>query len=273
LVSYREAQTEHDELHSFTCFHSLRRRRSPSVRYLLEKYLRVVGYTRCSTDEQALDGVSLATQLGRIEAWCEIADAELVEVFEDGGVSGTRPLANRPGGARVASLLEARNPEVDAVVVARLDRLGRDASEALTCLRRFASGSVGLVSIAERIDLSTPQGRAMAQVTFVFAELERALIAQRTSDALCELRSRGKVYGPVPFAYHRVGEHLVPHVEEQRVLVRMRKLRARGKSYDAIARALNGSKIRAKQGGLWYAPSVRSVLLTAEKVGRPREAA
>lgn len=58
----------------------------------------------------------------------------------------------------MASLLEARNPDVDAVVVARLDRLGRDASEALSCLRKFASGSVGLVSIADRIDLSTPVG-------------------------------------------------------------------------------------------------------------------
>ena len=217
--------------------------------------------------------MSLATQLGRIEAWCEVADAELVEVIEDGGVSGTRPLADRPGGARVASLLEARKPDVDAVVVARLDRLGRDASEALSCLRKFASGSVGLVSIAERIDLSTPQGRAMAQVTFVFAELERSLIAQRTSDALCELRSRGKIYGPVPFGCRRVGEHLVPHTEEQRILTRMRKLRAKGKSYNAIAQSLNRCGTPAKNGGNWFASSVRSALLTAEKVGRPAKAA
>jgi site-specific DNA recombinase len=234
--------------------------------------VRVVGYTRCSTDEQAVDGVSLATQLGRIEAWCEVADAELVEVIEDGGVSGTRPLADRPGGGRVASLLAARKPDVDAVVVARLDRLGRDASEALSCLRKFASGSVGLVSIAERIDLSTPQGRAMAQVTFVFAELERGLIAQRTSDALCELRSRGKVYGPVPFGFDRDGEDLIVHAEEQHVLRRIRKLRARGKSYNAVAHSLNRSGTPAKNGGNWFASSVRSALSTAEKVGRPSKA-
>ncbi|MFI4977377.1 MAG: recombinase family protein [Solirubrobacterales bacterium] len=234
--------------------------------------MRVVGYTRCSTDEQAVDGVSLATQLGRIEAWCEVADAELVEVIEDGGVSGTRPLADRPGGARVASLLAARNPGVDAVVVARLDRLGRDASEALSCLRKFASGSVGLVSIAERIDLSTPQGRAMAQVTFVFAELERALIAQRTSDALAELRSRGQVYGPVPYGLRRHGDSLIAHDAEQAVLARMRRLKRKGKSYDAIAKSLNRSGTPAKKGGSWFASSVRSALLTAEKVGCPSRA-
>jgi site-specific DNA recombinase len=234
--------------------------------------VRVVGYTRCSTDEQAVDGVSLATQLGRIEAWCDVADAELVEVIEDGGVSGTRPLADRPGGARVASLLEARKSEVDAVIVARLDRLGRDASEALNCLRKFASGSVGLVSIAERIDLSTPQGRAMAQVTFVFAELERALIAQRTSDALTELRSQGRVYGPTPFGFQRDGDSLRLDEAEQRVLARIHRLRRKGKSYQAIAVALNRSGTPAKRSGCWYAPSVRSVALTAEKVGRPLKA-
>jgi site-specific DNA recombinase len=235
--------------------------------------MKVVGYMRCSTEEQAVDGVSLATQLSRIEAWCDVADAELVEVIDDRGVSGTCPLADRPGGARVASLLEARNPEVDAVVVARLDRLGRDASEALSCLRKFASGSVGLVSIADRIDLSTPQGRAMAQVTFVFAELERALIAQRTSDALSELRSRGRAYGPTPFGFQRDGDTLILDHAEQRALARMRRLRAKGKSYSAIARALDRSGTPAKRGGSWHAPSVRSVLLTAEQVGRPTEAA
>ena len=212
-------------------------------------HLRVLAYTRCSTEEQAVEGVSLAAQLGRIEAWCEAMGAELVETIEDGGVSGTRPLAERPGGARVASLLDARKPGIDAVVVARLDRLGRDASEALRCLRKFASGSVGLVSIAERIDLSTPQGRAMAQVTFVFAELERALIAQRTSDALSELRSRGLVYGPLPYGFRRHEDSLIVYDAEQAVLARMRRLRAKGKSYNAIAQSLNRAGTPAKKGG------------------------
>jgi site-specific DNA recombinase len=110
-----------------------------------------VGYTRCSTEEQAVDGVSLATQLGRIEAWCDVADAELVEVIEDGGVSGTRPPADRPGGARIAALLAARKPQAEAVVIARLDRLRRDAAETLSYLRQFSVGKVGLVSVADRL--------------------------------------------------------------------------------------------------------------------------
>jgi DNA invertase Pin-like site-specific DNA recombinase len=113
----------------------------------------------------------------------------------------------------------------------------------------------------------------MAQVTFVFAELERALIAQRTSDALSELRSRGQVYGPLPYGLRRQGDRLIVHDAEQAVLARMRRLRAKGKSYNAIAQSLNRAGTPAKKGGNWFASSVRSSLLTAEKVGRPLRAA
>jgi DNA invertase Pin-like site-specific DNA recombinase len=166
--------------------------------------------------------MSLQAQQGRITAWCEATGADLVATIEDGGVSGTRPLADRPGGSRVASLLITRNPGVDAVVVARLDRLGRDAAETLSYLRQFAKGSLGL---------STPQGRAMAQMSCVFAELERALIARRTADALGELRSRRQVYGAIPFGWSREGDRLIHDDTEQRILNRIKRSRRRGTSY------------------------------------------
>jgi DNA invertase Pin-like site-specific DNA recombinase len=166
--------------------------------------------------------VSLEAQQARIEAWCEATGAVLTNCVEDSGVSGTLSLANRPGGAEIAELLDARRPTVHAVVVARLDRLGRDAGETLTLLRRFTQGQVGLVSVADRVDLSTPQGRAMAGVAAVFSQLERELIAERTADALARLRDQGRVYGTVPFGFEAVDGRLVPIAKEQAVLRRIR---------------------------------------------------
>ena len=108
----------------------------------------------------------------------------------------------------------------------------------------------------------------MAQMSAVFAELERALIAQRTTDALAELRARGQVYGAMPYGFRRDGDCLVAEAGEQVVLVRVRKLRAKGKSYGRIAELLNRSCVPAKRGGRWHAMSVRSVLLTSSRVGR-----
>jgi site-specific DNA recombinase len=229
--------------------------------------MRVLGYVRCSSIEQATEGLSLEAQRSKIASWCDVAGATLAEVVEDAGVSGGRRLADRLGGAQIAALLDSRRPSVDAVVVVRLDRLGRDAAETLAYLRRFAAGPVGLVSITDRVDLSTPQGRAMAQLGAVFAELERALIGQRTSEALQLLKSELRPYGPTPFGFAVSDGALRPHASEQQVLRRIARQRSAGGSYQGIAAELNASGVPAKRGGPWHAMSVRSVIRTSAGVG------
>lgn len=228
-----------------------------------------MGYLRCSTAEQATDGMSLHAQRSKLGSWCDLSGATLVDVVEDAGVSGSRPLERRPGGQRIAELLSTRRSQVDAVAVVRLDRLGRDAAETLALLRRFSTGRVGLISIADRVDLATPQGRAMAQVGAVFAELERALIGERTAEALRALREEDRVYGPVPFGFQAEAGRLVPHAGEQDVLAQIRRLRSRGRSYARIADQLNRRGVRAKRGGSWHAMSIRSVIRTSESLEVP----
>ena len=228
--------------------------------------LRIIGYARVSTAEQVSEGLSLDAQEARIRAWCEATGAVLVEVLREEAVSGTKLLAERPQGRRVAALLDSRRPVADAVVVVRMDRLGRDAAEQISLLKLFRSGKVGLVAIAQQIDLATPHGRAMAQIGAVFNELERALIAERTTEGLAELRSQGKPWNHPPFGWRVVDGRLEPDPTEQDTLARARELRASGLGYLKIARALDAEGRPTKKGGLWQAPSVRSVLLSAEKM-------
>lgn len=227
--------------------------------------LTVIGYVRVSTQEQAVEGSSLSSQRAKIEAWAEATDAALIDVVEDGAVSGTRHLAEREGGARIARLLEQRRPEVDAVVITRLDRLGRNAAETLGHLRCFASGRVGLVSITDRLDLTTPSGRAMASMSAVFAELERELIGARTAEALARLRDEGRAYGAVPYGFDRVGDHLVANTDQQRMVKEIVELRESRCSFREIASWLNNEGVPAKRGGCWSPMSVRSVCLTAAR--------
>lgn len=231
--------------------------------------MRVTGYCRVSTAEQAADGLSLDAQEGRIRAWCEAQGAELVEVIRDEGVSGTKLLADRPGGRRVAHELDTRKPTTDAVVVVRMDRLGRDAAEQIALLKRFRTGKVGLVAIAQQIDLATPHGRAMAQIGAVFSELERALIAERTTEALAELRSQGRAWNHAPFGWQSVEGYLEPDPDEQETLARAQELRDEGKGFKRIADMLNEEGLPTKRGGPWHAMSVRSVLQTAESMALP----
>jgi DNA invertase Pin-like site-specific DNA recombinase len=210
--------------------------------------------------------MSLQAQESRIRAWADAVGAIVVEVVTDAGVSGSKPLAHRAGGSRVAALLGGRRPDADAVAILRLDRLGRDAAESLALLKRFRTSKVGLVSVADRLDLGTPQGRAMASMTAVFAELERDLIRQRTADALSQLRSEGRVFGNAPYGWQAQDGRLVADKSEQKVLARIVKLREQGKAYNKIAATLNDEQIPTKRGRRWESATVRSVVLSAEKM-------
>jgi DNA invertase Pin-like site-specific DNA recombinase len=222
--------------------------------------VRVVAYLRCSTSEQRDEGMSLEAQEGAIRAWALAHGAEVVDVVTDGAVSGTRALADREGGAKIMALLDARKPVADAVAVIRTDRLGRDAAERLALYKRFRTGRVGLVSIRERIDLATPHGRAMAAVSAVFSALERDLIAERTSDALTELRRQGRVWNHPPFGWAAQDGRLVSVPAEQDTLARIRELRDEGMSYARVAVTLTAEGRPTKRGGKWAAATVHSVL-------------
>jgi len=229
--------------------------------------MRVIGYTRVSTEEQERDGHSLGAQEQRIRAWALANGAELVDIVRDEPISGSKPLASREGGARIAKLLDARKPDADAVVVVRMDRLGRDASEQLGLLKRFRTGAVGVVAITQSIDLATPHGRAWAGMGAIFAQLERELIAERTREGLDELRRQKKAWNHAPFGWTtRDDGTLVEDRTEQATLRRVRALRAEGVSYSRCAGILNDEGRATKKGRPWQAMSVRSVELTSQKL-------
>jgi site-specific DNA recombinase len=130
-----------------------------------------IGYIRVSSEEQADSGLGLAAQRLRIQAYCTMKDLRIVEVLEDGGVSGGKPLASRAAGARL--LAQARKTKA-VVVVAKFDRLFRSVADAAQSIADFNHRGIELVAIAEGFDMTNPYGRAMAQMASVFAELERA---------------------------------------------------------------------------------------------------
>jgi DNA invertase Pin-like site-specific DNA recombinase len=156
-----------------------------------------IGYLRVSRDEQADSGLGLEAQRQRITAYCQLTGLSLTEVFEDPGISAGKPLASRPAGSQ---LLAVARKNKAVVVVAKLDRLFRSVADAAHSIADFNKMGIPLVAIAEGFDTTNPYGRPMAQITSVFAELERAMIRQRTRSAMSVTRSRGeRISGHAPF--------------------------------------------------------------------------
>jgi DNA invertase Pin-like site-specific DNA recombinase len=138
---------------------------------------RLIGYARVSTDDQGTD-----PQLDELSA------AGCTTILEEhaSGADRSRPVLIR--------LLKEIRPG-ETLVVVRLDRLARSVSHLLAVIEQLDDAGAHFRSLRDPIDTTTPQGMFSLQVLGAVAQLERALIAERTKAGLRAARSRGRVGG------------------------------------------------------------------------------
>jgi DNA invertase Pin-like site-specific DNA recombinase len=149
--------------------------------------MRVVGYVRVSTEEQAVSGAGLEAQRRAIVAECRRRGWELVETIEDAGYSAKD--LKRPGVQEALRALEAG--EAKALVVAKLDRRSRSMLDFAALMATAQKQHWTLVALDCAVDTSTPAGEAMAHVLATFGQFERRLISQHTKEALAVKKAAG----------------------------------------------------------------------------------
>lgn len=136
-----------------------------------------IGYARVSTKDQVLD-----LQIDALEKdGCEL-------IFKE-TASGAK--TDRPELQKLLNHLR----KGDIVVVYKLDRLGRSLKHLLEVVSELNSKEVGIRSINDAIDTTTPQGRLFFNISASFAEFERDLIRERTKSGLEAARARGRKGG------------------------------------------------------------------------------
>ena len=149
---------------------------------------RVALYVRVSTNEQTTQNQQRELrQVAKRQGW------QIVEVFEDAGISGAKGRTQRPG--LDAMLKGVARKDFDLVAAWSVDRLGRSLQDLLGVLGEFHSKSVGLYLHQQGLDTTTPAGMAMFQLLGTFAEFERAMIRERIVSGLARVKSEGKRLG------------------------------------------------------------------------------
>jgi DNA invertase Pin-like site-specific DNA recombinase len=220
-----------------------------------------IGYIRVSTADQADNGVSLDAQRERLQAYATLAGLDLVQIVEDAGVSGGTPLCERPGGAEMLALI--RKHKAAHIVALKLDRLFRDAEDALRQTKAWDKAGVGLHLVdvgGQTINTGTAMGRMFLTMMAGFAELERGMIAERTASAMAHKKSRREVYSRPVLGFQAVDGYLKPDDEEQLIVREIFAMREQGLSLRAIANDLNSRGIIGKRGGVYHASTIRAVL-------------
>jgi DNA invertase Pin-like site-specific DNA recombinase len=202
----------------------------------------VYGYVRVSTTEQAADDrSSLDTQRRKIVAAAELAGVTLDEFIEEPGVSGSKPLADRPEGGP----LLARLAKGDVLIVAKLDRAFRNAADALATAERLKARKVDLIVADMGSEPVTQNGvsRMFFGMLALVAEFERERIKERSAEGrAAKRRNGGHIGGSAPFGFRKVGLGRAARLEldpaQQAALSDMRKLAAEGLASRAIAAAV-----------------------------------
>lgn len=212
--------------------------------------MRVCGYVRGSTAEQADSRAGLEAQRFAIEAEAVRRGWELVHVFEDAGVSG-KSLSGRPG--LLAALGAVESDHAEALIVAKLDRLSRSLVDFAGLMQRAQRQSWQLVALDVNIDTTTAAGALVANVMASVAEWERRVIGERTKAALAERRRAGV----------RIGR---PRTMAPEAVARILELRTRGLSYARIAERLNTENMPTAHGGRWHGRTVFNVVASTAGV-------
>jgi len=136
-----------------------------------------VGYARVSTADQHPE----AQRDRLLQAGC---DPDLI--FTDHGASGAS--ASRPAWDRCRGALRTG----DALVVVKLDRVGRSVRNLIEVAAELEAKGVDLVVLDQGIDTSTAAGKLMFHLLAAIAEFERDLIRERTRDGLAATKARGR---------------------------------------------------------------------------------
>jgi putative DNA-invertase from lambdoid prophage Rac len=209
----------------------------------------VYGYVRVSTDRQVEEGESLGAQQRALQGYAMMQGLTIDRIFVESGVSGSKPLIERPQGAKLLEIVKAGA----RVLTPKLDRMFRSALNALDVLAKLQKAGVFLHMLDLGGDVT---GNGISKLVFTIlsavAEAERDRIRERIRDVKKDQRSRNRYLGgTVPFGWRR-GEDgaLIKDRRQQAAIERMRQMRGGGEPLRRIAEKLQGEGFTITHAGV-----------------------
>lgn len=208
------------------------------------------GYMRVSGKGQ-IQGDGFARQLDAIERYAEANGVQILQVFRDEGVSGTKDFQHRPAFMEMLAALHANGTKL--ILIEKLDRLARDLVVQESILAELRASGFQLVSVEEPDLLNGDPSRIMfRQFMGAIAQYDKTSIVMKLRGARQRKKAaEGRCEGQKPYGM-REGEVAV--------IERMCALRADGMSYQRIATRLTSDGVPTRAGNGWRSNTVNTIL-------------
>jgi DNA invertase Pin-like site-specific DNA recombinase len=206
------------------------------------------GYLRVSGRGQ-LRGDGFPRQRDAIQRYADTHGIKIVQWFEERGVCGATEWEHRPAWSEMVQQLNG----VRTIIIEQLNRLARELFIQEYILRDLKQRGVTLISVAEP-DLDSDPARVLfRQLMGAIAQYDRTMVVLKLKAARKRVKAAtGRCEGRKRFG-ERPGE--------TETLQRMRAMRAEGRTFEAIAAALNGEGVPTRvQGRRWFPATVAKMI-------------
>ncbi|MCD6474168.1 MAG: recombinase family protein [Thermoplasmata archaeon] len=222
----------------------------------MEEVKKVAIYARVSTEDQAKEGFSLASQLEKLRSYCKARGWSIVGEYIDDGYSGRN--TNRPAYRKMMEDM----PKWDVLLVMKMDRIHRNSKNFMLMMEELRKKGKEFVSMTESLDTSTAMGRFVMDIIQRIAQLESEQIGERVYDGMRQKAKQGAgmLGSPPPYGYIYNNGNLFLVDQEANVVKKMFEMYLHGDSLKEIEDWLNKNGIKTKKGGNWGKKTVARIL-------------
>ena len=224
--------------------------------------IRVATYARVSTQEQATENTSMASQADQLTAYCQMRGWTIINSYVDPGFTGKN--GDRPGLKQLKA--DAMIGLFDKVLVCKLDRLARSLRLLMDVEAELKEYNISLSSIRESVDTSNGTGKMVFQLFGMVAEWDRENIIERTKSGRIQRYKNGCWAGGKPtfgYSYDKTTRKLVINEDQAKIVRIIFNGYNSGKSIKAMNRVLDDERIptiRGKARG-WIDSGIRFMLI------------
>ena len=219
--------------------------------------MKVLGYVRVSSAVQKIKNNSIPLQKRKINDYCKLNDFDLVQIYEDDGISGMS-INKRLGYKNMISFMKEN--QIDGIVVWSLSRLGRKMKDVVEFMDYLKKNNIRFYSIKENLSNDDKIGSLIMNILGSINEFEVEVIRERIKDVKRNKKENNEVYGRLMYGYDNVNGKLVINQTERSTIKRIKNLRSRKWSWRRISNKLNEEGILSKEGNKWYDGSLYNVM-------------
>ena len=212
-------------------------------------------YMRVSTEDQAREGFSLPEQKERLEAYCKFKDYEIVDYYEDAGISA-KTGNFRPEFERLKE--DIKSKKINTVIALKLDRFTRSIYDWEEFINFLEENDAYIGCVNDDINTTTANGKMVSRLLVSVSQNEIERTSERTKIGLAGAIKQGHIPHIAPLGYKHENKTLVIDYSTKDVVVRIYELYYEGYSYKKISNIFNEEKVLGKDN--WRDSTIQTIL-------------